>query len=97
MQVALGPDADPRLLDAALLLYSGAMLQAGLGYFTFDQVVARMGPIVAMWTTDESPRARRADRDTPMGDTTRIERTTSDSSAPRTAGASRSGPSARRG
>lgn len=49
IRIALGPDPDPSLLDAALLLYSGAMLQAGLGYFTFDDVVARMGPIIDMW------------------------------------------------
>ena len=50
LEVALGPDTDAYLLDAALLLYSGAMLQAGLGYFTFDEVVARMGPIMEMWS-----------------------------------------------
>lgn len=46
---ALGADADERVADAALLLYSGAMLQAGLGYFTFDEVVERIGAIAEMW------------------------------------------------
>ena len=32
--IAVGPDADPRIRDGALLLYSGAMLQAGLGYLS---------------------------------------------------------------
>jgi AcrR family transcriptional regulator len=49
IEIAMGPDPDMRILDGVLLLYSGAMLQAGLGYFTFDEVVARMGPIIDMW------------------------------------------------
>ena len=46
---ALGPDADPRMLDGALLLFSGAMLQAGLGYFAFDDVVDRIHAIAELW------------------------------------------------
>ncbi len=49
IQTAVGPDADPRILDGALLLFSGAMLQAGLGYFTFDEVVTRIGAIADLW------------------------------------------------
>ncbi len=49
IEVALGPDADPRLRDGALLLFSGAMLQAGLGYFTFDEVVTTIGTIAELW------------------------------------------------
>ena len=49
IQVAVGPDVDPRILDGALLLFSGAMLQAGLGYFTFDEVVARIGAVADLW------------------------------------------------
>jgi AcrR family transcriptional regulator len=49
IQKAVGPNADPRILDGALLLYSGAMLQAGLGYFTFDEVVDRIGAIADLW------------------------------------------------
>ncbi len=47
--VAVGSDADPRLLDGALLLFSGAMLQAGLGYFAFNDVVDRIGVIAELW------------------------------------------------
>jgi AcrR family transcriptional regulator len=46
---AVGPDADPRISDGALLLYSGAMLQAGLGYFTFDEAVERIGAIAELF------------------------------------------------
>lgn len=49
IQIAVGPDADKDLLDGILLLYSGAMLQAGLGYFVFDDVVARIGQIANQW------------------------------------------------
>lgn len=50
IQIAVGPEDDPRLVDAVLLLFSGAMLQAGLGYFTFDEVVERIGPVVELWS-----------------------------------------------
>jgi AcrR family transcriptional regulator len=52
IQAAVGPNADPRILDGALLLFSGAMLQAGLGYFTFDEVVTRIGAIADLWDGD---------------------------------------------
>lgn len=48
VRVAIGEDEDPRLADGALLLYCGAMLQAGLGYFTFDQVVERIGEVASL-------------------------------------------------
>lgn len=59
---ALGDDADERVADAALLLYSGAMLQAGLGYFTFDEVVERIGAIAEMWEERSSEPAGRSAR-----------------------------------
>lgn len=40
--VALGPDSDPVVVEAMLLAFSGAMLQAGMGYFDYDGVVRRM-------------------------------------------------------
>lgn len=49
IRIAVGPDADPRVLDGVLLLFNGAMLQAGLGYFTFDEVVARIGAVAELW------------------------------------------------
>jgi AcrR family transcriptional regulator len=49
IQMAVGADADRRILDGALLVHTGAMLQAGLGYSTFDEVAARIGAIVELW------------------------------------------------
>lgn len=39
---ALGPNGDPAVVEAMLLAFSGAMLQAGMGYFDYDGVVRRM-------------------------------------------------------
>ncbi|MGB2757777.1 MAG: helix-turn-helix domain-containing protein [Acidimicrobiia bacterium] len=38
----VGPDTAPAITDALLLAFSGAMLQAGMGYFDFTGVVERM-------------------------------------------------------
>ena len=46
---ALGPDTDPRVTDGVLLLFSGAMLQAGLGYFGFEDVADRIRSTVSLW------------------------------------------------
>lgn len=48
-----GPEVDPRVVDALLLAFSGAMLQAGMGYFGFSEVVDRMAAIAKL----VSPRA----------------------------------------
>ena len=48
LEVAAGPDPDPQVVWAALMVYSGAMLQAGMGYFSFDEVVAKVEAILAM-------------------------------------------------
>lgn len=48
LEVAAGPDPDPQVVWAALMVYSGAMLQAGMGYFRFDEVVAKVEAILAM-------------------------------------------------
>ena len=45
---AVGPDADPELADALLLAFSGAMLQAGMGYFDFAGVVERMSALARL-------------------------------------------------
>jgi AcrR family transcriptional regulator len=42
ISTALGPDVDPHVAEVVLLAFSGAMLQAGMGYFDFDGVVERM-------------------------------------------------------
>lgn len=39
---ALPPETDPAVVDTLMLAFSGAMLQAGMGYSDFDGVVARM-------------------------------------------------------
>jgi AcrR family transcriptional regulator len=65
---ALGPDIDPRIADGTLLLFSGAMLQAGLGYFAFEEVVERLGAVASMWeaavSDDERPARRSKGRPT---------------------------------
>ncbi len=45
---ALGPATDPDVIDAVLLAFSGAMLQAGMGYFDFAGVVERIHTLAAL-------------------------------------------------
>ena len=42
LQEALGDDVDPRVGEVLLLAFSGAMLQAGMGYFGFEGVIDRV-------------------------------------------------------
>ena len=51
--IALGPDVDPRIRDGIILCYSGATLQAGLGYSTFADVVTQMTEIADLWTSSK--------------------------------------------
>ncbi len=39
---ALGADATPDVLDALSLAWSGAMLQAGMGYYDYAQMSVRL-------------------------------------------------------
>jgi len=39
---AVGPDAEPEMVEVMLLVFSGAMVQAGMGYFDYDGVVRRV-------------------------------------------------------
>ncbi len=48
IESALGSDADPELTEALLLAFSGAMLQAGMGYFDFAGVVRRMTSVARL-------------------------------------------------
>ena len=48
LEVAAGPEHDPQVVWAALMLYSGAMLQAGMGYFAFDGVMGQVESILGM-------------------------------------------------
>ncbi len=45
---ALGDNADPAVTETLLLTFSGAMLQAGLGYFDFATVVAIMKRVASL-------------------------------------------------
>ena len=42
LALALGPDADPSVLRALNLAWAGALLQAGMGYFSYDELGDRM-------------------------------------------------------
>jgi AcrR family transcriptional regulator len=46
--IALGADADARVLRALLLAFSGAMLQAGMGYFGYDQLADRVSEVASL-------------------------------------------------
>jgi AcrR family transcriptional regulator len=46
---AIGPHADRRVAEWTLVMFSGAMLQAGLGYFSFDEAVHRVAAAAAAW------------------------------------------------
>ncbi|WP_216893946.1 TetR/AcrR family transcriptional regulator [Nocardia alni] len=39
---ALGPEADPDLVESLELLYSGALLRAGMGYASYAEIADRM-------------------------------------------------------
>ncbi len=56
LEVAAGAGHDPQVIWATLMLYSGAMVQAGMGYFTFEEVVGHVGTLLALWdaTTENS-------------------------------------------
>jgi AcrR family transcriptional regulator len=47
---ALGPDTERPIVTASMLLYSGAMLQAGLGHLGFDEVVDHVTAAASLWT-----------------------------------------------
>jgi AcrR family transcriptional regulator len=56
IQLAIGADADPVVVDGALMLYTGAMLEAGLGYSTFADVVERIRRFAETWDAGTSGR-----------------------------------------
>ena len=45
-RVALPADTDGAVVETLMLTFSGAMLQAGMGYFAFDGVVDRLAVAV---------------------------------------------------
>lgn len=47
-RVALGEDADPAVLEALALAFSGALLQAGMGLMTYAEMADRLDSVVAV-------------------------------------------------
>ncbi|GAA4362696.1 TetR/AcrR family transcriptional regulator [Nocardioides caricicola] len=45
---ALGPQADPAVLEALALAFSGALLQAGMGLMTYTEMADRLDSVVAV-------------------------------------------------
>jgi TetR/AcrR family transcriptional regulator, cholesterol catabolism regulator len=39
---ALGPDTDPDVIDSLEMLYSGALVRAGMGYASYQQIAQRL-------------------------------------------------------
>ncbi|MFJ9389281.1 TetR/AcrR family transcriptional regulator [Nocardioides sp. NPDC101246] len=47
-EAALGDGADGAVGEALLLAFSGALLQAGMGLMTYDEMADRLAPVVAV-------------------------------------------------
>lgn len=45
---AVGPEADPVLVEAMVLAFSGALLQAGIGLTTYEVMGERLGEVMAV-------------------------------------------------
>lgn len=45
---AIGPSADPRVLEALVLAFSGALLQAGMGLMTYQEMGERLDSVIAV-------------------------------------------------
>ena len=45
---ALGPDAEPALVEAVALSFSGALLQSGMGLMTYPEMGERLDAVVAV-------------------------------------------------
>lgn len=45
---AIGEPADPRVIEALTLAFSGALLQAGMGLMTYDELSQRLDDVVAV-------------------------------------------------
>ena len=42
LSTALGPDTDPGVIDALEMLYSGALVRAGMGYASYQEIAAKL-------------------------------------------------------
>ncbi len=47
-RTAIGEQADPRVVEALTLAFSGALLQAGMGLMTYDELSERLDDVVAV-------------------------------------------------
>jgi AcrR family transcriptional regulator len=47
-EAAIGEGADPRVVEAITLAFSGALLQAGMGLMTYDELSRRLDDVVAV-------------------------------------------------
>ena len=45
---AIGEGADPRVIDAITLAFAGALLQAGMGLMTYEELSERLDDVVAV-------------------------------------------------
>ena len=45
---AMGEQADPAVLEVLVLTFSGALLQAGMGLMTYDEIAERLVSAVAV-------------------------------------------------
>jgi hypothetical protein len=48
LAAALGDDADPAVLRALNLALAGALLQAGMGYFSYTDLADRMAEVASV-------------------------------------------------
>ena len=42
LSAALGPGVDPDVIDSLEMLYSGALVRAGMGYAAYEDIAARL-------------------------------------------------------
>ena len=42
LAAALGPEVDPDVIDALEMLYSGALVRAGMGYVSYQEIAAKL-------------------------------------------------------
>jgi TetR/AcrR family transcriptional regulator, cholesterol catabolism regulator len=42
LAAALGPDADPEVVDSLEMLYSGALVRAGMGYASYQEIAQKL-------------------------------------------------------
>ncbi|KRE27024.1 TetR family transcriptional regulator [Mycobacterium sp. Soil538] len=42
LSAAVGPDADPAVVDSLEMLYSGALVRAGMGYATYEEIAQKL-------------------------------------------------------